>query len=289
MTGNLRKLVAERNDKDPQTRLGKGRALGRGMPEKSRRVLYLAAGIFLVCLAAMLAAGCGNYKEKLQEAQQTIDKLTAENKALSDNVASLTKEKTRLTDELAAVEKKGSTLERELADLKKDHAALSEKNSVLERKQNEAQKEMAALKRDKKKLAEENERLKKEIAPTPAMEPRKQAPREGAPVPRPGEAVTKPSEGLSPCDAVLEYMRKCGQVVRNNRGEQRTKLLAQLGKEYAPKMQGAPEKARTASAAWVKEMAGSWDKPGDKTVFNLLVNRNEVLKACNKTPAEAGF
>jgi DNA repair exonuclease SbcCD ATPase subunit len=237
----------------------------------------------------MLAAGCGNYKEKLQEAQQSIDRLVADNKKLTETVASLTKEKDRVTDALAAAETKGSTLERQLADLKKDQEELSRKSSVLERKQDLAQKEIVALKRDKKQLAEENERLKKQAAPSAAPEAGGPAAKEGAMVPRPGEAVTKPSKNLGPCDAVLEYMRKCGQVVRNNRGAQRTKLLEQLRKEYSAKMEGAPQKARTASAAWVKELAGSWDKPGDKTVFNLLVNRNEVLKACNKTPAEAGF
>jgi len=240
-------------------------------------------------LAVALATGCGNYKEKLQEAQQGVEKLTAENKALTEKVASLAQEKTSLKEKLDSAEKKGADLEGQVAGLKKAKKELADTNSELQAKQNEARKEMATLSREKTELLEENERLKKQVASTAATGAGDRPVKETLSGPRPSEAATKPSAGLSPCDAVLEFMRKSEQTVRRHHGEERTKLLAQIRQEYSPKMEGAPDKARIASTAWVDELAKSWDKPGDKTVLNLLLNRNEVLRACNKTPAEAGF
>jgi flagellar hook-length control protein FliK len=257
--------------------------------EVSRQMMAPAPRILLVCVAVVLAAGCGNYKEKLQEAQQSIEKLTAESKALTDKVASLSQEKTKLSEDLASAGQTRAGLERQVADLKKANAALSETNAELQAKQNEARREMATLSRERTDLAEENERLKRQIASGAASETVARASKESLAGPRPSEVVTKPSEGLSPCNAVLEFMRKSEQAVRRLHGEERTKVLSQIRNEYTPKMQGAPDKALIASAAWVDELAKSWDKPGDKTVLTLLLNRNEVLRACNKTAAEAGF
>jgi len=289
MPENMGKLAGNTLDNASAAKPGIRRPCGQGIPAASRKVILLAARMCLVFLAVALATGCGNYKEKLQEAQQSIDKLTAENKALMEKVASLTQEKTSLKEKLDSAEKTGAELEGQVASLKKAKKELSDTNSELQAKQNETRKEMATLSREKTELLEENERLKREIASTAAMQTGDRALRESLNKPRQGEAATKPSEGLSPCDAVLEFMRKSEQAVRRHHGEQRSKLLAQIRQEYKPKMQGAPEKALIASTAWVDELAKSWDKPGDKTVLNLLVNRNEVLRACNKTPAEAGF
>jgi hypothetical protein len=54
-------------------------------------------------------------------------------------------------------------------------------------------------------------------------------------------------------------------------------------------MKGAPTQAVKSAHAWVNELSTSWDKPGEKTVYNLLTNRNAALDACGKTPDEAGF
>jgi outer membrane murein-binding lipoprotein Lpp len=288
MAENIGKLVSETDDKPAQGKAGMRGAYERGPTAASRKVLVFAARACLVCLAVTLATGCGNYKEKLQEAQQRIDKLTSENKRLAETVASLTKEKTSLTEKLASAEKKGLDLESQVAVLKKSNMELSESKAELQTQQNDTRKEMATISRDKTDLAEENERLKRQIAAT-TTDAGDQALKEGMPGARPSEGITKPSEGLSPCDAVLEYMRKCQQAVRGQHGELRAKLLAELKQQYTPKMKGAPEKALLSSAAWVNELAKSWDKPGDNTVLNLLLNRNEVLHACDKTPAEAGF
>jgi len=289
MPENMGKLAGKTLDNAAAAKPGIRRPCGEGIPAASRKAILLAAKMFLVCLAVVLATGCGNYKEKFQEAQQSIDKLTSDNKALAETVASLTKEKTSLKEKLDSAEKKGADLEGQTASLKKAKKELSETNVELQAKQNEARKEMATLSREKTELLEENERLKKQVASTAATRTGERPVKETLSGPRPSEAVTKPSAGLSPCDAVLEYMRKSEQVVRRHHGEERTKLLAQIRQEYTPKMQGAPEKALIASTAWVDELAKSWDKPGDKTVLNLLLNRNEVLRACNKTPADAGF
>ena len=82
-----------------------------------------------------------------------------------------------------------------------------------------------------------------------------------------GPQSAKQPEELSPCDAVVAFMKASEAVVRQQKGTERTKSLEQVKQQFAPRMKGAPEKAIKAAEDWVKEGTKFWDQSrGDGSV-----------------------
>ncbi len=176
-----------------------------------------------------------------------------------------------------------------MAELKKSGKSLEEENGRLKKRNNELQDELTQLKRQKGDLERDIEELKKRATDAAQAGRSSQADIDATRERQVQEMVPKPLEGLDPCEAVLAFMKKSEAIVREHKGEQRTKLLEAVKQEYAPRMKGAPEKAVKSAEAWVNEVNRSWDKLHDNSVFSLINKRNEVIKACGKKPGEAGF
>jgi myosin heavy subunit len=241
--------------------------------------LLRLAVIFTISL--LMVSGCG--RKELEDAKQQINNLTAENKKLTELSASLDNDKNRLNQELKTLSDKNSRMQRELDELNKSRATLSDENKKLKEKNSAIEQEIASLKSEKSHQAQEIEGLKKRVAEL--------APPQKAPALIPSEIgpqSSKPKE-LSPCDAVIEFMKTSEQVVRQQRGAERSRSLEQVKKQYNPRMQGAPAKAIKAAENWVKEGAKFWDESPDDAVLRMLELRNTVLDACGKSPDSAGF
>jgi cell division protein FtsB len=238
--------------------------------------------VLIVTVSLFTVSGCG--RAELESAKQQIEKLSSEVKTLTDETARLKQEISRLSDESKALSDKNTLLQRGLDELNKSKAALSAENTELKKKNSAAGEEIASLKREKNLLAKEVEELKKGATAT--------APPPTAPATTPTGVVpgsAKQPAAMSPCDAVVAFMRASEQVVRQQKGAERAKSLEQVKQQYAPKMQGAPEKAIKAAEDWVKEGSKFWDQVGGSGTLQLLELRNTVLGACGKSPEGAGF
>jgi len=263
---------------------------GRVVPARLRTVILFCAKLCIVCLAVAVASGCGRYKEELESAKQQIDRLTSETKRLTEVAANLEKEKTRVSDELKLLSDRNAKMQQEMEALKKSRTALSDENIELKKRNSVIQDQLTSLKREKSDLLREVEELKKSAAESAQPGKRLDAGRAETPLePGAGKQVSRPQEKVTPCDAVIEFMKRSGEIVRQQKGEERTKSLQLVKQQYAPRMRGAPEKAVKAAEVWVNELSSSWDNPKDDTVFSLLIKRNAALEACNKKPEEAGF
>jgi uncharacterized protein YoxC len=238
--------------------------------------------VLTVTISLVVVSGCG--RQELENAKQQIANLSSEVKTLTDETARLKQETSRLSDESKTLSDKNKKLQKDLDDLNKSRAALSAENTEIKKKNNAAEGEIASLKREKANLAKEVEELRKGAAAT--------APQPTAPAAKPAGVVpesAKKPEAMSPCDAVIAFMRASEQVVRQQKGPGRAKSLEQVKKQYAPKMKGAPEKAIKAAEDWVKVGSRFWDQVGGSGTLQLLELRNTVLGACGKSPETAGF
>ncbi len=231
----------------------------------------------ILTILLFVVSGCGRYKEELATAKQQIEALTADVKKLTEETASLKKDKDRLSGESKTLSDKNARMQRELEDLNRAKSALAAENKEIKQKNSAAEQEIASLKRENATLTQKIEELKKRVAETVA------------PAPLPATIPTETAKEFSPCDAVLAFMKASEEVIRQQRGAERTKSLEQVRQQYAPKMKGAPEKAIKAAENWVKEGAKFWDQTSDDSTFRLLQLRNTVLEACGKSPDAAGF
>jgi len=231
-----------------------------------------------------MVSGCGRHKEELEGAKQQIEKLNSEVKRLTEEAARLNQERSRLSDDSKALSDKNAQIQRELDDLNKAKAALSTENKEMKKKNSVAEEEITSLRREKDRLAREVQQLKERVD-VMAPPPTSPAPMKTEIGPR----GTKQLDELSPCEAVLAFMKSSEGIVRQQKGTERTKLLEQTHQRYAPRMKGAPEKAIKAAQDWVKEGTKFWDKSSDYPTVRLLQLRNSVLEACGKSPSEAGF
>ncbi len=250
----------------------------------------VAARLWLVCLVFLALSGCGIPKEELESAKQQITKLNGDIMKLNEAVANLDKEKTRLSEEFKMLSEKDAKRQQELENLKKDKAALSGQRDELKKRNAVIEEEVTALKRDKADLLQQVDDLKKRVAGLagPAKEPGSGA-GETSQEPSAKEPLSRARETLTPCDALIEFMKASRAIVEGHKGEVRAKLLQQLRKDYSSRLREAPHKAVKAAEAWVEELSLSWDKTHNDTVSNLLKKRNAALDACGKKPQEAGF
>jgi len=255
-----------------------------------KKSIVFATRLGLVCLAVVIASGCGRYQEELESAKQQIAKLTAESTRLAEVSANLEKERSRLNDELKLLSDKTAKMEQQVGDFRNAKASLDDEIGKLKKRNNELREELSALKKEKEELLRQVDDLKKAAAESVSPEKR----------PASSSAVIKPEQSpkaqigtqrgsLTPCDAIVEFMKKSLETVRLHKGEERARLLEQTKQEYASRIKGAPDKAIKAAEAWVNELNSSLDSPRDDTVLILITKRNAVMAACGKTPQEAGF
>ncbi|MFH0826145.1 MAG: hypothetical protein V2B18_25620, partial [Pseudomonadota bacterium] len=91
------------------------------------------------------------------------------------------------------------------------------------------------------------------------------------------------------CPAVIEYMTKGRAIVHKVKGPERDKQLEALKAEYDPKMHSAPAAAVKHAHAYIAEVVRAWDKAGQDSVYQILVQRDAAFKACGKKPEDVGF
>jgi DNA repair exonuclease SbcCD ATPase subunit len=235
---------------------------------------------FLV--AGLLTSGCV-YKKDLEKAELQLSQVTNENKVISDQITGLRQEKIKLTDEVALSKKESEDLKIKIDTLKRLNTEFEQDAKKLGQDLETSKRENIKLTTELKSTAKEIEELKKRIADLPTNRSEQPFQRGSA------QAIAKPTENLTPCDSVLEFMRTSEQVIRSYKGDERHKLLDKVKSDYAEKWNGAPKKAIDSAQAWVKEMSKSWDKHHEGTVFLLLKHKNSVLKACGKDDSQAGF
>jgi hypothetical protein len=195
-----------------------------------------------------------------------------------------------LSDEVKTLSEKTSELRREVVDLSKAKEASDLDATSLKRKNNELQDEVNALRKQKTDLEQELQEIKKPkpeamqpglLPEGPAGEPSTES------LTRDG--LSKPREKLAPCDAVVEFMKKSGAIVRQYKGPERMRMLEEIKQQFSPLMREAPQKALKAAESWVSELSAAWDKPGDDTVFSLLTKRNAAIDACGKRLEDSGL
>jgi uncharacterized phage infection (PIP) family protein YhgE len=263
---------------------------GRSVAKEARAAFALATRVLLAALVMVVVSGCGRYKQDLEEAKHRIDNLTADNKKCHEIVVGLEKDKRQLTEERQAVDEKTKALASELDDLKKANSALADQLKELTKKNSELSTDLSSLKRENSNLSRKVEELKSRATESGGPgQPATAEEGEAIPLTGAGRIMPKPAENMSPCDAVLAFMKASEQVVRMYKGGQRAEMLKKVKQEYGPRMKGAPQAAMKNAEAWVDELSSSWDKPKENTIFNLLSKRNSVLSACKKKPGDAGF
>ncbi len=253
----------------------------RGFTRRLPSFYALFHWTLLISVLLLMISGCG--RKELEDAKQQINSLTAENQKLTELSASLNKDKNRLNEEIKTLSDKNSRMQRDLDDSNKSKATLTDDNKKLKDKMTLMQEELARLNREKAQHAAEIEEYKKRLAESvPLSKPSGNVPGQIGP-------TGKTEEELSPCDAVIAFMKQSEQVIRQQKGKERTKSLEQVKSQFSPRMQGAPAKAVKAAEDWVREGAKFWDTSPDDAVFRLLKLRNVVLDACGKSPDTAGF
>jgi uncharacterized protein YoxC len=256
----------------------------RSLSWKSPSPYAFLCWVSMASILLFMVSGCGASKEELENAKQQIERLNSEVKTLTQETARLNQEKSSLSEDSKTLSEKNTRIQRELDDLSKAKATLSSDNKEIKKKNSVAEEELASLKREKAQLALEVEGLKKRVAETGPP------PKSPAAIPTEvGAQRARKPEDLSPCDAVVAFMKASEGIVKQHKGTERMELLEQVKQQYEPRMKGAPEKARKAAEDWVKEGVKLWDQSHGDGVFRLLQLRNTVLEACGKSPDGAGF
>jgi len=238
--------------------------------------------IVLMCLSLAILTSCETDKKNLEKAKTEISDLTAKDQKLSDINGKLETEKSALTQEVAQLKDQNVAQVTELDQLKKSLSQLGQKNETLQKKADQINVEYAQLNKQRDELTAKIVELNKKATPNPD-----QVNKFGGPD---KQAQLSKEVNLSPCDALIEYMRKSHAVVEGYKAEERKSKLDETRTTYAAKMTEAPAAGRKAAIEWVKELNRSWDRrQDDATTSRLARLKNAVLKACGKTAAEAGF
>jgi hypothetical protein len=259
-----------------------------GRSRGSRGVLFTRLGIVIIAVIAL--SGCGKLQQDLDTAKKQIETLTVETKGMAEKLAKLGEDRTRLNDEMKLLTEKNEVLRSQVAALEKAKAAVATELDTVKKSNEEALAEVESLKRQKADLTTEMETLKKLAAPPSAMplEPKERV-QETAALPDAEKGAPPAHAALTPCNALLQYMKESQAIVRRYKGEERSTRLGQLKHRLAQQMSEAPEKAVKAAENWVAEVIRVWDDPRDDSAFILLSNKGAVLEACHMTPEEAGF
>jgi chromosome segregation ATPase len=245
-------------------------------------------GLAVILVAVLVTAGCSGLKEELATAKKKVDQLTAETKQLKQRVGQLEDKEKEAKDELRKLEDDCSKLRAEAKGLTRKNEGLSNETKKLRETGEQLKKQVLDLKNENKDLTRKVEELKTKNAAQEARPLADPAPRRPEETGRTVE-TGKEQAAATPCDALMEFMRKSANVIRQLRGEERLRGLQQLEKDYSAKIKDAPKKATVAAKTWVKALSAGWNKTTGDSIFKILVHKNKALKACGKTPKEAGF
>lgn len=278
--------------------------------------------VLIVLVSIVMLAGCGRYKEDLEQAKTRVSELTNRVKALNSETARLTDTKTALERRLEQLEKQTEMLKTELeavskqkeelagrtADLKEVNESLSAAKRQLTAKNKELADTVAKLGEEVSDLKLKISALKASAEQKGASEAKeKQSSKEqaDASVKAPDKdesqkSVDTKTETSTPgkrseeikeevCRSAVEFMKSARAVVRNNSGEERKQRLDELAKDFREKHPDVPEKLEKAVTKYAKEFAEVWEKSDSDRLFETLKLRNDVLDACGMTPSEAGF
>lgn len=237
--------------------------------------------IIVMCLSLAVLTGCETDKKNLEKAKVQISELTIQNQQLSNVKATLETEKATLTEELGQLKNQNGTLSAQVDELRKNLSELFQKNEVLQKKADQTSAEVVQLKKQKDELKSKIAELNKKVTPNPDH------------VNKFGEtdkqAQTKQQTSLSPCEALVEYMKQGQSIIKGYKGEERKSKLEEARASLAAKMNDAPLAGKKAAIEWVKELNRSWDRHQDDGTPRLVRLKDAALKACGKTAAEAGF
>jgi septal ring factor EnvC (AmiA/AmiB activator) len=237
--------------------------------------------IILMCLSLAILTSCETDKKNLEKAKAEISELTAKNQQLADVKGHLETDKSALTQEIAQLKDQNVALGAERDQLKNNISELVRKNEAIQKKSEQTDAEVTKLKKQKDELMAKIVDLNKKSTPNPDH------------VNKFGDSdkqtLLNQQSNLTPCDALIEYMRKCRSIVENYKGGERKSKLEETRISYAAKMTEAPVAGRKAAIEWVKELNRSWDRHPDDNAPRLVRFKNAALKACGKTAAEAGF
>ncbi len=253
--------------------------------------IFLRIAAVIVCLFVVAASGCSTYKEDFEKAKGTISELEGKIRSLSEREGKLTKEVGDLQQKSEKLVKEKSDLTDQLDRIQKDNSALSKGLKQLKKRCAEFEKTVGELKKENEKLSRDNKDLRDQLSTlTRARESTAEALKpQGTPAGA-RKAGAESVAASTPCDALVEYMRKSAAITRGASGEELAKRLDALKSEYKDKLQGVPPKAVAAAEAWLSEVVRFLtEKPSDDAVFRILTKRNTALKACGKTPEEGGF
>lgn len=278
MTHSLRRPelpIAEKNHKSPM-RSGPG-------VRPPQTLLYV---VLILSLLVLMVSGCGKSKDELENLKEQNVKLESRLKQLSDQVGRLDQTSNQMGDGLKKVSDSITLIQEGLENLTKTQSALTDTNNEIKKKNSNLAEEFTSLKTQTAGLAQGVEELKNRLNDMGLW------PKPTTPIPSDTSSASKmQSDKLSPCDAVIAYMKKTEDILRQQpRGTERTKSLEQLKRQFAPRIKGAPEKAIKGAEDWVNGLIKLWDhESSDNSMLRIIEQRNVVLEACGKSPSEAGF
>lgn len=249
--------------------------------------MHVSRVLIVMCLSVAMLAGCG--KQELEEAKARNAELTAQNQQLSGTIARLETEKSSISKELASEKDRNATVADELAQVKKAHADSTKRTEELDKKVGQLDTEILTLKQEKERLSAEVDELRKQAVQPPAQTSILPEERGEMPSTMESPSGSTPQASMTPCKALVEYMRQARSVIQRSKGGERKSKLDELRSGYASKTREAPESARKAADEWVKEMSSSWDNVQDDTLFRILQLKNAAISACGLSPNEAGL
>jgi X-X-X-Leu-X-X-Gly heptad repeat protein len=251
--------------------------------QPNQTLLYM---VLILSLLVLMVSGCGKSKDELENLKEQTVKLESGFKQLSDHVGRLDQTSNQIADGLKKLSDSITQMQQGLENLTKTQADLTDTNNEIKKKNSNLAEEFASLKTQTAGLAQGVEELKNRFNDMGLW------PKPTTSIPADVGSPTKmQSDKLSPCDAVIAYMKKTEDILRQHpRGTERAKSLEQLKRQFAPRMKGAPEKAIKGAEDWVNGLIKLWDQESsDNSMLGIIEQRNVVLEACGKSPSEAGF
>lgn len=256
--------------------------------------------ILLTVLAfstAIFTTGCGDLKAELEATKGKIAELSSKNNDLSEQVAKLSKEIKAAKDELARVTKGNESISSEIDKLKGMKSEFASQISRMKKESKDVKDQTEKLKGETSQLSKELELLTKRVSEVSESKPSSPLPTEGVPptgsrpkeflpetsgekAQSPGSQVKKSREMESPCNALVEYVRRGNRLIKKYKGKERDALLAKLNRDFAERMKTAPDKARKAAVGYLKQVSSWWDGKDQDRTYRILQYKNEILESC---------
>jgi chromosome segregation ATPase len=260
--------------------------------------------IVCVCVPFIIIGGCGSLKEEMASVKEKVRTLAKENSELEKRLESLEAALENAEARVKDLKDEAQKIKALSEDLQLDNEELMGEKEKLLQSYKELQEKLADLKKENQEQKQKIKTLQSRKSSSDSatsqittssptdLQSRLKETQKGAQQPEAPEkkaAASREHESATPCDMVIEYMKKSGALIKELRGEARKTALKELLAEYKPKMEKAPKKAVNAAIKWVKAVDETWDKATSESVFGALNMRNKALEACAAAPEEHGF